>query len=204
MFCKVTSGNFVLLQTNPRPNEVILFFCENVIVAPHSLYKWQVSMFLVTEAGSFFLSLHFIMLGPVLFYVECRSSLALIYSSYSVCMLHSSLNITHRAAYFVHQGFVYVQKFYAAGTFQVTLFLQDLHLQAWTGASSIPVALVSMLLRLPNIKFVIVTLGERGCIMLERSMTGMVTVISKHFTQADTLDMQSTGKDIYLVMYVLL
>ncbi|KAK3123212.1 hypothetical protein QOZ80_8AG0626310 [Eleusine coracana subsp. coracana] len=43
--------------------------------------------------------------------------------------------------------------------------------QAWTGASSVPVALVSMLLRLPNIKFVIVTLGEKGCIMLERSMT---------------------------------
>ncbi|CAO1940566.1 unnamed protein product [Urochloa humidicola] len=41
--------------------------------------------------------------------------------------------------------------------------------QAWTGASSIPVALVSMLSRLPNIKFVIVTLGEKGCLMLERS-----------------------------------
>ncbi|RCV31757.1 hypothetical protein SEVIR_6G211000v4 [Setaria viridis] len=43
--------------------------------------------------------------------------------------------------------------------------------QAWTGASSIPIALVSMLSRLPNIKFVIVTLGEKGCLMLERSMT---------------------------------
>eukprot|EP00267_Zea_mays_P033112 XP_008667287.1 uncharacterized protein LOC100273018 isoform X1 [Zea mays] len=43
--------------------------------------------------------------------------------------------------------------------------------QAWTGASSIPVALVSMLSRLPNIKFVIVTLGEKGCLMLERSST---------------------------------
>ncbi|XP_002445656.1 ribokinase isoform X2 [Sorghum bicolor] len=41
--------------------------------------------------------------------------------------------------------------------------------QAWTGASSTPVALVSMLLRLPKIKFVIVTLGEKGCLMLERS-----------------------------------
>nr|DAD20121.1 TPA_asm: hypothetical protein HUJ06_021584 [Nelumbo nucifera] len=29
-----------------------------------------------------------------------------------------------------------------------------------------------MLLRLPNIKFVIVTLGEGGCIMLERSING--------------------------------
>ncbi|KAK7245279.1 hypothetical protein RIF29_40118 [Crotalaria pallida] len=41
--------------------------------------------------------------------------------------------------------------------------------QAWTQAPSIPNALVSMLLRLPNIKFVIVTLGEDGCLMLERS-----------------------------------
>ncbi|XP_060676103.1 uncharacterized protein LOC107426447 isoform X1 [Ziziphus jujuba] len=42
--------------------------------------------------------------------------------------------------------------------------------QAWTEAPSIPSALVSMLLRLPNIKFVVVTLGEEGCIMLERSV----------------------------------
>ncbi|KAK4847782.1 hypothetical protein QYF36_005878 [Acer negundo] len=41
--------------------------------------------------------------------------------------------------------------------------------QAWTEAPSIASALVSMLLRLPNMKFVIVTLGEDGCIMLERS-----------------------------------
>lgn len=44
--------------------------------------------------------------------------------------------------------------------------------QQWTEAPSIPSALVSMLLRLPNIKFVIVTLGEDGCIMLERSTIG--------------------------------
>ncbi|XP_024625362.1 ketohexokinase isoform X5 [Medicago truncatula] len=41
--------------------------------------------------------------------------------------------------------------------------------EAWTQSPSIPSALVSMLLRLPNIKFVIVTLGEDGCLMLERS-----------------------------------
>ncbi|KAM0941937.1 putative sulfofructose kinase [Dioscorea sansibarensis] len=41
--------------------------------------------------------------------------------------------------------------------------------QAWTAISSTPSALVSMLVRLPNLKFVIVTLGEKGCIMLERS-----------------------------------
>ncbi|KAI4350290.1 hypothetical protein L6164_004758 [Bauhinia variegata] len=40
--------------------------------------------------------------------------------------------------------------------------------QAWTGTSSIPTALVSMLLRLPQIRFVIATLGKNGCIMLER------------------------------------
>ncbi|XP_057425953.1 uncharacterized protein LOC130719344 [Lotus japonicus] len=43
---------------------------------------------------------------------------------------------------------------------------------AWTEASTIPQALVSMLLRLPKIKFVIVTLGKDGCIMLERSANG--------------------------------
>ncbi|XP_043718596.1 ribokinase-like isoform X2 [Telopea speciosissima] len=40
--------------------------------------------------------------------------------------------------------------------------------QAWTKAPSIPSALVSMLLRLPNVKFVIVTLGVDGCLMLDR------------------------------------
>ncbi|GMP99255.1 hypothetical protein CsSME_00046796 [Camellia sinensis var. sinensis] len=42
---------------------------------------------------------------------------------------------------------------------------------AWTEAPSVPSALVAMLLRLPNVKFVIVTLGEDGCIMLQRSVT---------------------------------
>ncbi|GER42169.1 pfkB-like carbohydrate kinase family protein [Striga asiatica] len=40
---------------------------------------------------------------------------------------------------------------------------------AWTGAPSVPSALVSMLLKLPNVEFVIVTLGEDGCVMLQRS-----------------------------------
>ncbi|CAH9129446.1 unnamed protein product [Cuscuta epithymum] len=39
--------------------------------------------------------------------------------------------------------------------------------QAWSNAPTLPSALVSMLLRLPNVKFVVVTLGEEGCIMLE-------------------------------------
>lgn len=42
--------------------------------------------------------------------------------------------------------------------------------QTWLEAPSIPSALVAMLLKLPNLRFVIVTLGERGCIMLERSV----------------------------------
>ncbi|KAJ8432566.1 hypothetical protein Cgig2_009330 [Carnegiea gigantea] len=42
--------------------------------------------------------------------------------------------------------------------------------QVWTEASSLPKALLSMLLRLPNVKFVIVTLGENGCILLERKV----------------------------------
>ncbi|KAF5178347.1 Ketohexokinase [Thalictrum thalictroides] len=45
--------------------------------------------------------------------------------------------------------------------------------QEWTEAPSIPSALVSMLLRLSNVKFVIVTLGEDGCMMLERSINMM-------------------------------
>ncbi|OIT38542.1 PREDICTED: ribokinase-like [Nicotiana attenuata] len=44
--------------------------------------------------------------------------------------------------------------------------------QIWTEASSIPSALISILLKLPSAKFVIVTLGEDGCIMLERAETG--------------------------------
>ncbi|KAG5592845.1 hypothetical protein H5410_043359 [Solanum commersonii] len=44
----------------------------------------------------------------------------------------------------------------------------------WIEALSIPAALVSVLLKLPNIKFVIVTLGEDGCMMLERAEAGML------------------------------
>lgn len=46
-------------------------------------------------------------------------------------------------------------------------------LQEWTEASSIPSALLSMLLRLPKVKFVIVTLGEDGCLMLQRTEMGI-------------------------------
>ncbi|KAG5138301.1 hypothetical protein JHK82_023032 [Glycine max] len=40
--------------------------------------------------------------------------------------------------------------------------------KAWTEASSIPRALVSIILRLPRLKFTIVTLRKDGCIMLEK------------------------------------
>ncbi|XP_016468551.1 uncharacterized protein LOC107791069 isoform X1 [Nicotiana tabacum] len=46
--------------------------------------------------------------------------------------------------------------------------------QIWTEAPSIPGALILILLKLPSAKFVIVTLGEDGCIMLERAETGDV------------------------------
>lgn len=48
--------------------------------------------------------------------------------------------------------------------------------QVWTEAPSVPSALVSMLLRLPNLRFAIVTLGEDGCIMLERSVDGEYSI----------------------------
>ncbi|XP_030549458.1 ketohexokinase-like isoform X2 [Rhodamnia argentea] len=44
--------------------------------------------------------------------------------------------------------------------------------QAWTDAPSVASALVSLMLRLPNLRFAIVTLGSEGCIMLERSIEG--------------------------------
>ncbi|KAF8014836.1 hypothetical protein BT93_H0584 [Corymbia citriodora subsp. variegata] len=44
--------------------------------------------------------------------------------------------------------------------------------QAWTDAPSVASALVSVMLRLPNLRFVIVTLGSEGSIMLERSTEG--------------------------------
>ncbi|XP_073316562.1 uncharacterized protein [Primulina huaijiensis] len=60
--------------------------------------------------------------------------------------------------------------------------------QAWTGAPSVPSALVSMLLKLPNIKFVVVTIGEDGCIMLERS------VCDVHSEEIDVDDVLETLK----------
>lgn len=54
----------------------------------------------------------------------------------------------------------------------VCIILTYLAPQAWTEAPSVAKALVSMLLRLPHIKFVIVTLGEDGCIMVERNGPG--------------------------------
>ncbi|XP_069144700.1 uncharacterized protein [Solanum lycopersicum] len=60
---------------------------------------------------------------------------------------------------------------YFDGVLQETELLSALVVarEVWTEAPSIPAALVSVLLKLPNIKFVIVTLGEDGCMMLERA-----------------------------------
>ncbi|KAL4586458.1 hypothetical protein LXL04_011094 [Taraxacum kok-saghyz] len=44
------------------------------------------------------------------------------------------------------------------------------NVDAWTEAPTVSSALVSMLLKLPKVKFVIVTLGADGCIMLQRSI----------------------------------
>eukprot|EP00250_Pteridium_aquilinum_P021140 c25037_g1_i1 orf=311-1609(-) len=41
--------------------------------------------------------------------------------------------------------------------------------QMWTEASTLPEALIELAMRLPYLKFVIVTLGAAGCVMLERS-----------------------------------
>lgn len=46
--------------------------------------------------------------------------------------------------------------------------------QAWTGNPSVPDALVFVLLKLPNVKFVIVTLAEDGYMILERVEAGML------------------------------
>ncbi|XP_047312062.1 ribokinase-like isoform X2 [Impatiens glandulifera] len=66
--------------------------------------------------------------------------------------------------------------------------------QAWTEASSIPSALLSMLVRLPRLKFVIVTLGEVGCIMLERSETESIE--SEEMCVDDLLELLMLRKDM--------
>ncbi|XP_073112054.1 uncharacterized protein [Elaeis guineensis] len=57
--------------------------------------------------------------------------------------------------------------------------------QEWTSIPSITYALVSILLRLPHVRFVIITLGEKGCIMLERSIDGEGSEIDE--TDAENL-----------------
>ncbi|XP_038717539.1 uncharacterized protein LOC120010763 isoform X2 [Tripterygium wilfordii] len=64
---------------------------------------------------------------------------------------------------------------------------------AWTEAPSIPSALVSMLLRLPNLKFVIVTLGKDGCVMLERNVNG--DVVSEEIDVDSLLETLRQRKD---------
>ncbi|MCD9643517.1 hypothetical protein HAX54_031090 [Datura stramonium] len=66
-------------------------------------------------------------------------------------------------------------------------------LQEWTEASSIPSALVSMLLRLPKVKFVIVTLGKDGCIMLQR--TEMDNLLPEEMDVEDLFEKLNLEKD---------
>eukprot|EP00850_Spirogloea_muscicola_P015159 SM000114S24122 [mRNA] locus=s114:81571:87520:- [translate_table: standard] len=55
----------------------------------------------------------------------------------------------------------------AAGIFSAKLS-SDMH-QAWTGAPDLGDALVSTAVRLPRLRFIVVTLGAAGCAMLERA-----------------------------------
>ncbi|KAF3649606.1 putative receptor-like serine/threonine-protein kinase ALE2-like [Capsicum annuum] len=63
----------------------------------------------------------------------------------------------------------------------------------WTEASSIPGALLSMLLRLPKVKFVIVTLGKDGCIMLQR--TEMDNLLLEEMDVEDVFEKLNLEKD---------
>ncbi|KAH0643956.1 hypothetical protein KY290_035428 [Solanum tuberosum] len=55
---------------------------------------------------------------------------------------------------------------------QASYFFCRIVSQIWTEAPSLAGGLISILLKLPSAKFVIATLGEDGCIMLERAETG--------------------------------
>ncbi|VFR00550.1 unnamed protein product [Cuscuta campestris] len=70
--------------------------------------------------------------------------------------------------------------------------------QAWAEAPTLPSALVSMLLRLPNVKFVAVTLGDEGCIMLER--TEPESVQAEEIDVDDLYEILKQKKDANLTM----
>ncbi|PHT29321.1 hypothetical protein CQW23_31088 [Capsicum baccatum] len=86
-------------------------------------------------------------------------------------------------------------------------------IKEWTEASSIPGALLSMLLRLPKVKFVIVTLGKDGCIMLQR--TEMDNLLLEEMDVEDLFEKLNLEKDtnatlpicissVYNLVYLLL
>uniref|UniRef100_A0A7N0SYH4 Carbohydrate kinase PfkB domain-containing protein n=1 Tax=Kalanchoe fedtschenkoi TaxID=63787 RepID=A0A7N0SYH4_KALFE len=54
--------------------------------------------------------------------------------------------------------------------------------QEWTGAPSVSNALVAMLVAFPRLKFAMVTLGENGCVMLER--------VTDEIPQTDEVDVE--------------
>ncbi|XP_060210256.1 uncharacterized protein LOC132637132 [Lycium barbarum] len=65
----------------------------------------------------------------------------------------------------------------------------------WTEAPSISGGLISILLKLPSAKFVIVTLGEDGCIMLERAEAGILCDLFEKMKQSiDTTSTEPTCK----------
>ncbi|KAL6641047.1 hypothetical protein ACP70R_019228 [Stipagrostis hirtigluma subsp. patula] len=64
----------------------------------------------------------------------------------------------------------------------------------WTSISSLPCALLEILLQYPRAKFVIVTLGENGCMMLERIEAGGDSRI-------DAADIEDVAKSLQLEVH---
>ncbi|KAK7393337.1 hypothetical protein VNO78_21890 [Psophocarpus tetragonolobus] len=67
--------------------------------------------------------------------------------------------------------------------------------QAWTEESSIPRALVSIILRLPRLKFAIVTLGKDGCIMLENCVNDESSHIEEMDVESCLTSLKKRGDD---------
>lgn len=66
--------------------------------------------------------------------------------------------------------------------------------ERWTSISSIPSALLEILLQYPHARFVIVTLGENGCMMLERSEGGDDSIV-------DAADIENVSESLKLKVH---
>ncbi|XP_025795483.1 uncharacterized protein LOC112875740 isoform X3 [Panicum hallii] len=64
----------------------------------------------------------------------------------------------------------------------------------WTSIPSLPCALLEILVQYPRVKFVIATLGEKGCMMLERSEGGDGAV-------EDTADIEVVAESLKLELH---